>query len=433
MLVFFTFIGGLGVAAIVSYPKIILSLNPLYALRFLTHNGLAGFFMLSEVILCATGGEALFADMGHLPKDSIHYAWRIVFFALILNYFGQGAFLLRNPQAHNTFFELAQSLTPVLYIPFLLLTIAATVIASQAMISSMFSIFYQAITTHIFPILKVDYTSSRLRSQIYIDVVNWSLLACVIFVMILFKKSDNLASAYGLAVTGNMFITAVMMTYIFFLTKHRFKAALAIFVGLIEMAFLAANIYKIPHGGYWSLIIASFPLVFILFFTYMQRFIFQKINLTALPIFLKRYNQAYKQHAKIEGKAIFLISNITMIPPYVVNTMFMNGIIYEENIFLSIHISSEPFGVSGEFKQQLAEGLQLFEITAGYMEILDVEKLLKSNSIHERAIFYGVEDIVTTNYVYKCFAIVKKVTPSFVQFYKLHPNKIHGVVTMIEL
>ena len=184
---------------------------------FLIQNGLTGFFVLSEVILCATGGEALYADMGHLGREPIVRAWYFVFFALVLNYLGQGAFLIQHPEAKNVLFEMVYHQAQFLYIPFLLLSIMATVIASQAMISGMFSIVYQGITTRIMPMFKVDYTSEERQSQIYIGFVNWFLLFAVLFIMMEFRESSNLAAAYGLAVTGTMTLTGIFMTWIFYL------------------------------------------------------------------------------------------------------------------------------------------------------------------------------------------------------------------------
>ncbi|MFW9604031.1 MAG: KUP/HAK/KT family potassium transporter, partial [Trichlorobacter sp.] len=243
-----------GIIGISYYPQILQALSPHYAVSFLLHNGWVGFFVLSEVILCATGGEALYADMGHLGRRPIRHAWYFVFAALLVNYLGQGAFLMLHPETKSVLFGMVKWQAPMLYIPFLLLTVLATVIASQALISGVFSIIYQGITTRIVPLLKVDYTSSHLKSQIYIGSVNWVLLILVIAIMLVFKKSENLAAAYGLAVTGTMTITGIMMTMIFSRTKKKWKVPVAIVVTLVDAVFLVSNLYKLPHGGYWSLI-----------------------------------------------------------------------------------------------------------------------------------------------------------------------------------
>jgi KUP system potassium uptake protein len=191
MLLWFISIAFFGIASIFYTPDVLKAVNPYYAIRFLMDNGLMGFFVLSEVILCATGGEALYADMGHLGREPILNAWGLVFFALVFNYLGQGAFLIRNPGSTNILFEMVSQQASIVFIPFLLLSIMATVIASQAMISGVFSIVYQGITTRIMPMLKIDYTSGELKSQIYISTVNWMLLISVLY-MIFGNSSDSL-------------------------------------------------------------------------------------------------------------------------------------------------------------------------------------------------------------------------------------------------
>jgi KUP system potassium uptake protein len=181
MLLWFASLATFGIVSIFYTPGVLKAVNPYYGIRFLLDNGIMGFFVLSEVILCATGGEALFADMGHLGREPILNAWKLVFFALIFNYLGQGAFLIRNPGLTNILFEMVNQQASVIYIPFLILSIIATIIASQAMISGVFSIVYQGITTRIMPMLKIDYTSGQFRSQIYISTVNWMLLISVLY------------------------------------------------------------------------------------------------------------------------------------------------------------------------------------------------------------------------------------------------------------
>lgn len=192
MVVWFASLALSGAVSVASHPSVLFAISPHYALQFLLHNGLAGFIVLSEVILCATGGEALYADMGHLGRKPIVRAWSIVFWALYLNYLGQGAFIISHPDAKNYLFGMVQHQAPLLYIPFVILTILAIIIASQAMISGVFSIVYQGITTRILPLLKVDYTSSHLKSQIYIGSINWMLMIAVVVIMLVFRKSENL-------------------------------------------------------------------------------------------------------------------------------------------------------------------------------------------------------------------------------------------------
>ncbi len=433
MLIWFLVLSVSGIASIVHVPSVIKALNPWYALHFMSHHGIAGFFVLSEVILCATGGEALYADMGHLGREPIIKSWYFVFWALVLNYLGQGAFLIQHPDAKNVLFEMVNTQARILYIPFLLLSIAATVIASQAMISGMFSIVYQGITTRIMPIFKVDYTSEERHSQIYIGFVNWFLLASVLFIIFEFRESSRLAAAYGFAVTGTMTLTGIFMTWIFLLRRQYGRTALSVFVTLISFTYFLSNTYKIPHGGYWSLIIAAIPFGTIMLYRAGQRKLYYALQPLPLDVFLLSYNQIYNNLNKIKGTALFFARDAKEMPPYVVHTMFKNNIIYEDNIIVSIVKREDPFGSTGFFTGDLAPGLRSFEIHTGYMEVPDVEEILREGGIKEKTIFYGVEDILPTNIIWHVFSIIKRLTPNIVQFYKLPYNKLHGVVTRVEM
>jgi KUP system potassium uptake protein len=265
--VWFLALVSVGIAAISEAPQVLKALNPYYGINFLVENGWKGYIALGEIILCATGGEALYADMGHLGAKPIRQAWAGVFVVLVVNYLGQGAFLLKHPEAKNILFEMVFHYSTVLYVPFLLLSIGATIIASQAMISGMFSIIYQGMTTRIMPLFKVDYTSIERKSQIYIASVNWFLLAAVIFIMLVFGESSRLAAAYGLAVTGTMTITAIMMTWIFYLKKKPLYSLISFLIIWVDALYLSSNFHKIPHGGYWSIILAMIPLSMILIYT----------------------------------------------------------------------------------------------------------------------------------------------------------------------
>ncbi len=433
MLLWFVSITLSGIISIAQVPSVLKAINPYYGLAFLMHNGLAGFFVLSQVILCATGGEALFADVGQLGRVPIIRAWYFVFFALLLSYLGQGAFLIQHPETKSVLFEMIFQQAQVLYVPFLVLSILATIIASQAMISGIFSIVYQGITTRVLPLLKVDYTSTELRSQIYIGTANWFLLFSVLFIMFEFRESHRLAAAYGLAVTGDMVLTGIMMAWIFYLKNKMSKLVIALFVILVDMAFFLAAIEKIPHGGYWSIILALIPFGIILIYTSGQKRLYSALSPMPLDAFLEKYNNLYKTAPKIKGTALFFAREMEKIPPYIVRTMFNNNIIYEDNVVVSIIKLESPFGVSSSFKESPAEGLRVFEIRMGYMEVIDVEMILKHSGINEKTIFYGLEEIVTKNVIWKVYSAVKRLTPPFVQFYKLPPDKMHGVLSRIEM
>lgn len=432
MLVWFLALGIFGLASLIHNPFVIRAFDPLHGLRFITNHGLAGFFVLSEVILCATGAEALYADMGHLGRKPITQAWAIVLGVLIINYLGQGSFLLTHPESKNVLFEMVVSQAKFLYIPFLITSILATIIASQAMISGLFAIVYQGINTRILPLFKVDYTSEKINSQIYISTANWFLLFFVILIILMFKKSANLASAYGFAVTGTFTITGIMISTIFFLRKKYFHFLVAIILTFNDFAFLLATFSKIPTGAYWSIIIATIPLCLIILYIEGQKAMYKSISLMPKETFLTEYEKLYKDVNKIEGTALFFARGVERVPPYIIQTMFINNIIYKENIFIQINKTNEAFGLHYDLTN-VANGLNVLTIDVGYMEVFRLEKVLKALDIEERAIFYGVEDIETSNFFWHIFSVIKKVTPTFVSFYKLPVNKIHGVITQVKM
>lgn len=433
MILWFSALTVAGLVAIWSAPQVILAVNPLYGIHYLTSHGLEGFLILSSVILVATGGEALYADMGHLGREPIITAWYIVFVALAVNYLGQGAFVLTHPGAHNILFEMIFSQFGVLYIPFLLLSIAATIIASQAMISGIFSIVYQGITTRIMPLLRIDFTSPQLRSQIYIDIVNWALLIAVLFVILIFRSSANLTHAYGLAVCGTMVITAIFVMWILILRGQIIKSLVAVCTLGITLLFLLASLHKIPEGGYWSLVIAFIPFCILLIFVTGQKKLATALSPEPLDNFLTRFDKAYTSVNRIEGTALFFARDFRNLPQYIPRIMFNNRIIYDDNIIVSINRTEQPFGVTWGVTREVTKGFSIFEIYAGYMEIVDIGKILKEAEIDELTIFYGMEDIVTTHLVWRIFGAIKRLSPSLVQFYKLPSEKIHGVVTRVEM
>lgn len=433
MIIWFVALFLSGLFSIANSPEIFLAVSPLYAINFMLHNGIAGIFVLSEVILCATGGEALYTDMGHLGSKPIRQAWMFVLIALVVNYFGQGAFVLNGGKSDQVLFEMVKHTSHLLYVPFLILTLLAAIIASQAMISAVMSLVYQGITTRIIPLMKIKYTSTKIKSQIYIGAVNWGLLIAVVFMVLFFRKSENLAAAYGMAVTATMTISSYFMIRIFFHDKKFIKYSIAIGVFLVDLLFLTAVLTKIPHGALWSLIIASIPLFIITLWTNGNKAMYKAFRSLSFDTFVFSYEQIYGLKNNIRGTALFFTKTLEHIPPYIVHCMIRGNIIYEKNVLVSIATSEHPFGISVEKKESIASGMDGLLISAGYLEVLDIPKILKENEIGEKLIFYGVEDIETKKIYYKIFAFIKKITPPFVKFYKLPYNKIHGVVTKLEI
>jgi KUP system potassium uptake protein len=431
MVLWFLALAVSGIISIIGAPQVLYALSPTYALQFILENGWTSLFVLSAVLLCVTGGEALYADMGHLGREPIVKGWVVVFPALVLSYLGQGAYVIMTDDPHNVLFSMINHISPLVYIPFLILSICATVIASQAMISGMFSIVYQGMNTRILPKMKIEYTSPELQSQIYISAVNWLLLVAVLVVMFEFRSSENLASAYGLAVSGSMTISAIMMAIIFLRQYKMVEVILSMVLIVIDGLFFISTLFKIPHGAFWSFLIAAIPLIIIVTFILGQEKLHTLLTPVPLEEFLPRYRKSYAELPKVRGTALYFVGSVSNLSPYISQVFFQNEILYENNILVSIKVTEKPFGISTAFDSAIAPGLHLFTVTAGYMEIVNVVGLLKERSIDEKTIFYSVENIVSDDPIWKLYGIIKKISPPFVQFYTLPPEKIHGVVTRV--
>jgi len=433
MVVWFSVLFLTGFFSLILSPEIILALNPYYAAKFFIDNGMSAFFAMSLIVLCATGSEALFADMGHLGCEPIRYAWVLVFCAVLMSYLGQAAFLLRHTDVINPLFEMVFAEVELLYIPFLILTISATVIASQAVISGIFSIIYQAISTHLLPMLHIDYTSDELRTQIYINTVNWFLFIAVILVLLMFQYSENLANAYGLAVTGTMSITGTFMIAIFFLEHKYFHGLIAIGVTALDITYFLSTISKFSHGGYLSLLIAAVPFSIILIYIHGQRTLYRAMHPLTGDQFLRKYRRAYSDRRHLKGTAIFFARSMDFVPAYISRTMFNNEIIYEQNVIVSVGITENPYGLDYKLEEDIESGLSHLSIWYGYMQVIDLMHIIRDVKIEEKTIFYGMEEIVTRNIIWQIFYVIKRLCPSFVQYYRLPPHKVHGVVTRVEM
>ena len=422
-----------GLFYLIHTPKIFLAFNPIYAIEFFIHNGWGGFFILSEVILCATGGEALYADMGHLGGKPIRQAWAFIFFALIINYFGQGAYILEHNDTKQVLFKLVNTFSEIFYIPFLILTLLATVIASQAMISAVMSLLFQGINLGIFPLMKIKYTSILLRSQIYIPSVNWILLAAVIFMIFIFRESSNLAAAYGLAVTATMFISSIFITLILKNRKEYLKMALAFIVLLIAFIYLIAVTQKIPYGGYWSIIIATITLLIILLWISGMNRLRKYLRSVSLDVFTESFKQIYQTGNFVKGEALFFTKSTNSVSPYILHCMFRTGIMYEKNVLVSVENTDQPYGVKLDRNEEITPGLFSTRILYGYMEVPDLPRLFKVWGFHEKAIFYGAEEIKTNKLFLKLFIVLKKIAPNWISYFDFPYNRLHGVVTRIEI
>ena len=343
MTVWFFTLAVLGVLGITHDPTVLFAVNPLYAVRFFLANGLHGFLVLGAVFLVATGGEALYADLGHFGEKPIQIDWfGMVAPALLLNYFGQGALLIRHPEATpNPFYLLAPSWA--LY-PLVALATAATVIASQAIISGAFSLTRQAVQLGYLPRVNIVHTSSGEIGQIYIPTVNWLLMVATIGLVLGFRASTNLASAYGIAVTTTMVITTVLA---FFVSRQRgwptWLAALVTAGFLaVDTAFFGANIVKVLQGGWVPLLVAAF--IYLLMTTWKRgrQILGDRLAQNVLPVEPFLADVARRKPARVAGTALFLNSDRGGTPIALLHNLKHNRVLHETNVFLTVTTEEVP-------------------------------------------------------------------------------------------
>jgi KUP system potassium uptake protein len=405
MLIWFITLAILGVAGIVRRPEIIGAINPAHAFHFFWSNGWKGFLVLGFIFLVVTGGEALYADMGHFGKFPIRVAWfSLVLPTLLLNYFGQGALLLENHHAtQNPFYLLAPSWA--LY-PLVILATAATVIASQAVISGAFSLTRQAVQLGFLPLMKIDHTSEEEVGQIYIGVVNWSLMVATIGLVIGFQESTKLASAYGVAVSTTMVITTILTGVVaqelWGWPKAAVVAASALFL-LIDLAFCVANMTKVMEGGWFPLIVAG--MIYLLMSTWREgkEHLEAKQKDSRIPV--EKYLEEFKKDPppRVQGTAIFLTGNTEGVPPALLSQLEHNKVLHNKVIFLTIITEDIP-RVQASEKVEIKElGENFFRAIAhhGFMEplhMLQIFQRLKSAGLEmtmeETSFFLSRENIV---------------------------------------
>ena len=345
MVVWFIVIAGLGVVHIASNPHILVALSPHYALGFMWNNPGTTFIILGAVVLCVTGGEALYADMGHFGKKPIRLAWfSVAMPALTLNYFGQGALLLNNPLAvKNPFFMMAPDWA---LIPLVALAAMAAVIASQALISGAFSVTKQVIQLGYLPRLQILHTSVKDTGQIYLPFVNWGLFALIVVAVVMFKSSSNLAAAYGIAVCTDMLITTILTFYVI---RYNWKYPLALCIGatgfffVVDFAFWASNLLKLFDGGWFPLLIGGAIFTLMLTWKDGRHLLNEKLRADAidLPSFLEAV--FVSPPVRVEGTAVFLTAEVGTVPNALLHNLKHNKVLHENNLFVTVKNHEVPW------------------------------------------------------------------------------------------
>ena len=380
MMVWFVVIGVLGVRGVAREPGVLWAVNPLYGLRLLAGNGFKGFAVLGGIFLCVTGAEALYADMGHFGKRPIRAAWTwIVFPCLVLNYAGQSAIALRGePIANNIFYRLCPE---QLLIPLVCLATVATIIASQSIITGAFSMTRQAIQLGWLPRMHIKQTSDRGYGQIYVGVVNWLLMLVTVALTVLFHSSDNLAAAYGIAVSATMLMTSFLL---FFAMREIWRwslaasAALAGVFVVIDAGFFAANSTKIAEGGYVPLLLAAVVYGIMLFWHRGTVAVAERLAET--PISVSDFLADLKARGvpRVPGTAVFLTRTLSGVPPVMLWHLKHNRALHERVLVLTVLTESRPRVQWPELMSVAQEGEGFWRVTAhfGFMQRPDIPRLL---------------------------------------------------------
>ena len=380
-IVWFAVIAVLGVSQIMTNPGILRALSPHYAVLFMWANPGVTFIILGAVVLCVTGAEALYADLGHFGKKPIRLAWfSIVMPALVLNYFGQGALLLSNPAAvKNPFYLMAPEWA---LIPMVVLATLATVIASQALITGAFSVTKQAIQMGYLPRLRILHTSDRDTGQIYLPFVNWGLFVTIVLAVVMFRSSSNLAAAYGIAVCTDMLITTILTFYVI---RYGWKYPLALCIAatsiffLVDFAFFASNLMKLFAGGWFPLVIGG--VVFTLMITWKDGRQILSEKLLADAMDLKGFLDAVfvTPPLRVDGTAVFMIAESGIVPNALLHNLKHNKVLHAQNLFVTVRVHEVPLIDIDKRLEVVSLGHDCWQVNVhyGFKNDLDLPKALR--------------------------------------------------------
>ena len=450
MSIWFVVLAMLGAHAIGRNPAVLAALEPVYAFRFIAHNPATAFVAFGAVVLAVTGTEALYADMGHFGRSPIRRAWLFfVFPALLLNYFGQAALVLDNPAAiQNPFYLLAPDWGRV---PLLLLATAAAIIASQAVISGAFSLTRAAIQMGYCPRLTILHTSERAIGQIYIPFINWMLLAAIVGLVVGFRNSDNLAGAYGIAVTMAMLIDSIL---IFVVMRRLWNWPLVVAIAItlpllsIDLTFLASNSLKIPEGGWFPLLIGG--IVFTLLTTWKRgrSLLMRRLADEAMPLDLFIQSIEASPPTRVPGTAIFLTSAQNRVPHALLHNLKHNKVLHERVVFLTIVTQDIPYVPDEERYEITPLGCNFFRMVAdyGFKDDPDVPALLEDSGrrgftfdMMETSFFVSRETLIATAtpgmalWREKLFVSMSKNATKASEFFQVPTNRVVELGTQVEL
>jgi KUP system potassium uptake protein len=450
MVIYFAVLATLGITNIAKHPEIIGILNPYWAVKFFTYNPRLAFLALGSVFLCVTGAEALYADMGHFGRKAINFSWLVLVYpCLVLNYMGQGSLLLGDPRAAiNPFYLLAPEWARL---PMVGLATVATIIASQAVISGAFSVTHQAVQLGFLPRLRTEHTSEKARGQIYIPAVNWGLLAMVIVLVLGFRASSNLASAYGIAVTGTMLITSlmlgVMMLYVWKWNRLLAGATLGLFL-LVDGSYFASNITKIPDGGWFPLLVAAISFTVLTTWAKGRQLMRERLSEAALPLSVFIKSAATSVH-RVRGTSVFLSTSADVVPAALLHNLKHNQVLHERVLILNVKVEEVPH-VSPENRVEIdgaGHGFYRVVLHYGFMEEVDIPRDLAGIqtcgapfNMMSTSFFLGRQKLIASKkkpgmalWREKLFAWMMKSSESAMEFFKLPTNRVVELGSQLQI
>ncbi len=454
MVVYFTTLAVLGVYHLVQMPGVLVALNPWYAVQFFLTDKVLGFLALGSVVLAVTGAEALYSDMGHFGRGPMRLSWfGFVMPALLLNYFGQAAMILTLDDAaaaramENPFFNLAPEM---LRLPLVILVTCASFIASQAVITGAFSITHQAMQLGFIPRISTRHTSEHEVGQIYIPFVNWALLIGVILLVLGFQNSSNLASAYGIAVTGAMLIDTCLMA-VLLIVLWRWKLWLAVPVivvfFVVDGAYFAANAMKIPDGGWFPLLVGGIVFTLLTTWNKGRRLMRMRMTEAALPlnVFAK---SAHGSAARVPGTAIFMASTSVGVPSALLHNIKHNKVLHERVVVLTVEVADVPYVEARERYdvQDMGQGFYRLTLRYGFMEETDIPAALANSQIcgapfemMKTSFFLSRQTLLPSEkpgmaiWREKLFAWMMRNAASAMEFFRLPTNRVVELGSQLEI
>ena len=450
ILVYMAVLATLGISNIMMHPEIVSALSPSWAIKFFLYNPKLAFLALGSVFLAVTGAETLYADMGHFGRKAIGFSWLgLVYPCLMLNYIGQGALMLGDPKtAVNPFYLMAPEWARL---PLVAIATAATIIASQAVISGAFSVTHQAVQLGFLPRLKTEHTSEKAAGQIYMPVVNWGLLFMVMILVLGFRESGRLASAYGIAVTGTMLITTMMLAVLVFLVWkwNRVLAAATIGVFLIvDGTFFASNITKIPDGGWFPLLIAAISFTVLTTWARGRQILRERLAESALPltVFIK---SAAKSVHRVKGTSVFLSASADSVPAALLHNLKHNQVLHSRVLILNVKVEEIPH-VPQEKRVEIhdaGQGFYRVVLHYGFMEEVDIPRDLggvatcgEPFNMMSTSFFLGRQKLIATKKVKgmalwreKLFAWMMQSSESAMEFFKLPTNRVVELGSQLQI